>query len=38
MKNVRNNLVRRLIAIIRELRRCDCECVCGAKEVTNVIG
>ena len=38
MKNVRNNLVRRLIAIIRELRSCDCECVCGAKEVTNVIG
>ena len=28
-----NALVRNLIAIIRELRSCECKCTCGAKKV-----
>ena len=30
----RYTLVRTLIAIIRDLRSCTCECKCGAKEIT----
>jgi hypothetical protein len=31
--HARNDLVRRLIAIIRDLRSCECKCVCGIKEI-----